>query len=109
MQALAFHLPLALVMLGATIWLFVIATWKPRWFKQTTLWLALWSALEGAILAVLWMIAKPLVEQVFGFSGLITAAGAGLAWGGMSFYGKLRFRADLYESDRNLLNRIFRR
>jgi hypothetical protein len=109
MQALTFHLPLAVVMLSATIWLFVIAARKPQWFKQTMLWLALWSALEGAILAILWILAMPLVERYFGFSGMIDAAGAGLAWSGMSFYGKLRFRADLYESDWHLLNRIFRR
>lgn len=109
MQALTFHLPLALVMLSATIWLFVIAAWKPSWFQQTMLELALWSALEGAVVATLWLVAKPLVEEYLGFSGLIEAAGAGLAWSAMSFYGKLRFRADLYGDDQHVLNRIFRR
>jgi hypothetical protein len=109
MQALTFHLPLLLAMLSATIWLFIIATWKPKWFRQPTRWLALWSTLEGAICGVLWIFAKPLVEQALGVTGFIDGAALGLAWGGMSFYGKLRFRADLYYDDQHLLNRIFRR
>lgn len=98
-----------LVLLGAVIWLYVIASWKPQWFKQTTARLALWSSVEGALCAVLWALGKPLVEHALGFSGLLDAAVAGVAWGGMSFYGKTRFRADLYYTEKKRFEQIFRR
>lgn len=107
MSALTLHLPLALVMLGAVNWLFVIAAWKPQWFRQSNARLALWSAVEGVICALIWAVGKPIIEQALGFTGLLDAAIVGLNWGGMSFYGKTRFRAGLYFEEKDRLRRIF--
>jgi hypothetical protein len=101
MAALTLHLPLALVMLCAVNWLFVIAAWKPHWFKQSSAERALWSTVEGLICALIWAVFKPIIEQTFGFTGLLDGAIAGLSWGGMSFYGKTRFKADLYDEEKN--------
>ncbi|MCC6804859.1 MAG: hypothetical protein IT319_18390 [Anaerolineae bacterium] len=107
MSALTPHLPLALIMIGAVIWLFIIAAWKPQWFRQTTSSLALWSAVEGVICALIWTLCMPIIEQSLGVTGMLDGAIVGLGWGGMSFYGKTRFRADQFYEDGERLRRIF--
>lgn len=109
MRALTLHLPLMLVMLAAVVWIFIIAAWKPRWFNQTIARRGMWCAIEGIVCAIIWTLLKPVIEQIFGFSGLLDGAVAGLAWAGMSFYGKTRFKADMYQAEKALLSRIFRR
>lgn len=109
MSALTLHLPLALMMLGAVIWLFIIASWKPQWFRQTTANLAFWSALEGVICALLWTLCLPILEQSLSVTGMLDGAIAGLGWSSLSFYGKTRFRADQFSEDGEPPRQIFRR
>jgi hypothetical protein len=107
MVALTFHLPFAMVMLSAVMWLFTLVALKPQWFKQPTLRLAFWSAVEGILFGLAWAMGKPLIEQIFGFSGMLEGSIAGLGWGAMSFYGKRRFRADLWYVEKKRLEEIF--
>jgi hypothetical protein len=108
-SALTLHLPLILVMLCAVGWLFVIASWKPEWFRQPVSRLAFWAALEAMACALLWTLGKPVLEDAFGVTGLIDGVIAGAAWGGMALYGKIRFKADLFYEDSARLENLFRR
>lgn len=109
MRALAFHLPLMLVMLGAAVWVFIIAASHPQWFKQSTTKRAFVCTVEGVICALVWVVVKFLVEQALGIDDFLNPAVAGLAWGGMSFYGKTRFKADMSAAEKDRLRQIFRR
>ena len=109
MRALAVHLPFMVVMLGATVSVFIIAASHPQWFNQSTTKRAILCTLEGIVCALVWVVVKFLIEQALGIDDFLNPAVAGLAWGGMSFYGKTRFKADMYAAEKQRLNQIFRR
>jgi hypothetical protein len=95
MRALAFHLPLILVMLSATTWVFIIAAHNPGWFQHPTRKRAFYSAVEGVFCALIWSIISLVVQQLFAVQDPLSPAVAGLGWGAMSFYGKTRFKANV--------------
>lgn len=109
MRALSFHLPLILVMLSATAWVFIIAAYNPSWFRQSAQKRAFYAAVEGVLCALVWSIISIVMQQVFAVQDLLNPAVAGLAWAAMSFYGKTRFKASVEAVDRQRLHQVFRR
>jgi len=109
MRALAFHLPLILVMLSAATWVFIIAAHSPGWFRHPTRKRAFYSAVEGVLCAFLWSFISIVVQQLFVVQDLLNPAVAGLAWGAMSYYGKTRFKVNVEATEQYRLRQIFRR
>lgn len=109
MRALAFHLPLILVMLSATAWVFIIAAHNPSWFRQPPQKRAFFSAVEGVLCAFIWSLISIVVQQLFAVEDLLNPAVAGLGWAAMSFYGKTRFKANVEAAEQHRLSQIFRR
>ena len=90
------RVPFLLVMLLATIWIFVLVQWKPELLKQkaTNRWYV--SLLESVLCSLLWggllayFSADPLESLIL--SAVIT----GFMWFGIVFYGRNRY-ARVYE------------